>query len=74
GLEVEIPKATFYLWVSVPKGFTSTGFAMHLLDKCGIVATPGNGFGDAGEGYIRFTLTASEERISEAVDRIRLLV
>lgn len=74
GLEVEIPKATFYLWVSVPKGFTSTGFAMHLLDKCGIVATPGNGFGDAGEGYIRFTITVSEERIGEAVERIRLLV
>lgn len=72
GLEAEIPQATFYLWVSVPQGFTSTGFAMHLLDKCGIVATPGNGFGEAGEGYIRFTLTVREERLKEAVERIRL--
>lgn len=73
GLEVEIPQATFYLWISVPKGFTSTGFAMHLLDKCGIVVTPGNGFGDAGEGYIRFSLTVGEERLKEAVERIKLL-
>lgn len=73
GLEIEVPKATFYLWISVPRGFTSTGFAMHLVDKCGIVATPGNGFGEAGEGYIRFTLTVGEERLKEAIERIKLL-
>ncbi|MCP4373989.1 MAG: aminotransferase class I/II-fold pyridoxal phosphate-dependent enzyme, partial [Deltaproteobacteria bacterium] len=46
-------------------------FASHLLLKAGIVATPGNGFGKPGEGYIRMTLTVSQERLKEAVERIR---
>jgi LL-diaminopimelate aminotransferase len=50
------------------------GFAGHLLDKAGVLATPGNGFGDAGEGYIRFALTASAVRIQEAVERIRKIL
>jgi len=70
GLELQKPRATFYLWVKCPKGFTSMDFTIHLLDKAGILTTPGNGFGEAGEGYVRFALTVSEERIEEAVDRI----
>ena len=57
GLEVEWPKATFYLWIQVPKGYTSAQFSTLLLEQGGIVATPGNGFGDAGEGYIRMAIT-----------------
>jgi LL-diaminopimelate aminotransferase len=49
-------------------------FAAHLLDKSGVLATPGNGFGDAGEGYIRFALTASAGRIGEAVERIQKIL
>lgn len=71
GLSVENPRATFYVWVGVPKGFTSASFATLLLDKAGIVATPGNGFGEAGEGYIRMALTVTEERIEEAIERIK---
>jgi len=70
GMNLMKPKATFYLWAKVPPHFTSMGFAAHLLDKTGVLATPGNGFGDAGEGYIRFALTASAGRIQEAVERI----
>jgi len=70
GMNLMKPKATFYLWAKVPPHFTSMGFATHLLDKTGVLATPGNGFGDAGEGYIRFALTASFGRIQEAVERI----
>lgn len=70
GLEVEKPKATFYLWVRVPHGYTSSDFTVHLLTKAGIVTTPGNGFGSQGEGYIRFALTVGKERISEAVERM----
>ncbi len=71
GLELQKPEATFYLWVRVPKGFDSVGFVSHLLKNAGILATPGNGFGDAGKGYIRFALTVDVKRIEEAVDRIK---
>ncbi|MBT8358519.1 MAG: LL-diaminopimelate aminotransferase [Deltaproteobacteria bacterium] len=71
GLSVAKPKATFYTWIEVPRGYTSTEFASHLLLKAGIVATPGNGFGRAGEGYVRMTLTVDQERLQEAVERIR---
>ncbi|MBI4400543.1 MAG: LL-diaminopimelate aminotransferase [Nitrospirae bacterium] len=71
GLEVDLPRAAFYVWIATPKGYTSTSFTAHLLEKAGIVTTPGNGFGEAGEGYIRMTLTTSKERLVEAVERIR---
>jgi LL-diaminopimelate aminotransferase len=71
GLGVERPKATFYLWIEVPKGFNSARFATLLLEEAGIVATPGNGFGDAGEGYIRMALTVDETRLKEAIERLK---
>src|SRR6185312_14972933 len=71
GLEVDPPPAAFYVWVTVPKGYTSTSFTAHLLEKTGIVTTPGNGFGAPGEGYIRMTLCTSKERLAEAVERIK---
>ena len=71
GWDVEKPKATFYVWLKVPPRYTSTLFAKELLDKCDIVATPGNGFGNNGEGYIRMALTVDKKRIKEAVERIR---
>jgi LL-diaminopimelate aminotransferase len=71
GLKVERPKATFYVWTKVPSRYTSATFAKALLDHCDIVATPGNGFGDHGEGYVRFAVTVDKKRIKEAVERIR---
>jgi len=71
GLDVDTPPAAFYVWIAVPKGYTSTAFTAHLLEKAGIVTTPGNGFGAAGEGYIRMTLTTPKERLAEVVERIR---
>jgi len=71
GMDVKPPKATFYVWVKV-KG-KSLDFTKMLLEKSGIVATPGVGFGEYGEGYIRFALTQSVERINEAVGRMRKL-
>ncbi len=71
GLEVDSPAAAFYVWVAVPRGYTSTSFTAHLLEKAGIVTTPGNGFGEPGEGYVRMTITTSKERLAEAVARIR---
>ncbi len=71
GFSARRPKATFYVWGEVPKGYTSTGFASHLLTRAGIVVTPGNGFGAAGEGYFRIALTMGADRLKEAMDRIR---
>ena len=71
GLEVDPPPAAFYIWVTVPKGYTSASFTAHLLEKAGIVTTPGNGFGAPGEGYIRMTVCTTKERLAEAVERIK---
>ncbi|NJN70057.1 MAG: aminotransferase class I/II-fold pyridoxal phosphate-dependent enzyme, partial [Nitrospira sp.] len=71
GLDVEMPPAAFYIWVTVPKGYTSTSFTAHLLGKAGIVTTPGNGFGAPGEGYIRMTVCTTKEQLAEAVERIK---
>jgi LL-diaminopimelate aminotransferase len=71
GLDFDVPKATFYVWVCVPKGYTSSSFTIHLLENAGIVTTPGSGFGEEGEGYIRFALTVETARLQEAVERIK---
>jgi len=71
GLDVKPPKATFYIWAHV--NGKASDFSTILLEKAGIVATPGNGFGEYGEGYVRFALTQPVERINEAVDRMRKL-
>jgi LL-diaminopimelate aminotransferase len=73
GLEVSVPKATFYLWITVPPGFTSESLTAHLLTQAAIVTTPGNGFGKSGEGYIRMALTVDKSLIAEAVRRIKAL-
>jgi LL-diaminopimelate aminotransferase len=70
GLDVPMPRATFYLWIPVPQGFDSVGFAAHLLENAGVVVTPGVGYGARGSGYIRISLTAPDERIAEAIRRI----
>ncbi len=73
GLDAEAPKATFYVWCPTPAGFTSKEFTALLLTEAGIVTTPGSGFGEPGEGYVRMALTVPKERIREAVERIRKL-
>ena len=70
GLEVEPPRATFYVWCPTPGGMSSADFTKRLLEECGIVTTPGNGFGAPGEGYVRFALTVGVKRLQEAVERL----
>jgi len=71
GMEVSRPKASFYLWAKVPKPFDSSRFVVHILEKTGVLTTPGNGFGAPGEGYVRFALTVPVKRMKEAVERLR---
>jgi LL-diaminopimelate aminotransferase len=70
GWEVSLPKASFYVWAKVPKGYTSSQVVEKLLDEAAIVCTPGNGMGKSGQGYVRFALTVSVARINEAIERI----
>jgi len=70
GLEIFPGGATFYCWVKVPGGRKSIDFSGYLLEKADVVVTPGSGFGAAGEGYFRMTLTVPEGRLAEAAERI----
>jgi LL-diaminopimelate aminotransferase len=70
GLKARMPKATFYVWAKIPPGYTSVDFARKLLDEVGIAVTPGTGYGKKGEGYIRFSLTISDDRLEEGVNRL----
>jgi len=71
GFELPAPRATFYVWLPVPGGWSSADFTARLLDEAGIVTTPGNGFGEPGEGFIRMTLCSPADRLKEAVQRLQ---
>ncbi|MBI1977152.1 MAG: LL-diaminopimelate aminotransferase [Candidatus Omnitrophica bacterium] len=73
GWRVSKPKATFYVWAPVPPGYTSQELATRLLKEANVVVTPGNGFGPNGEGYFRMSLTLRDERIEEAIARLKKL-
>ncbi len=71
GIQVRPSNATFYIWAPVPEGYTSTEFAATLLEKAGVIVSPGNAYGDEGEGYFRIALTVDKQRITEAFERIK---
>ena len=72
GFEIKKPKATFYLWFKIPSSYkSSVEFSQALLDKTGVVMTPGVGFGEHGEGYARCAITQNKERLQEVIDRIK---
>ena len=71
GWPIEAPKATLYVWARVPQGYSSAEFVTLLLDKCGIIVPPGNGYGAAGEGFFRIALTVADERMHEAIQRMK---
>jgi LL-diaminopimelate aminotransferase len=71
GLDVDPPKATFYVWTPIPAGMTSMDFATRLLDLAGVVVTPGTGYGSNGEGIVRLSLSVPDARLEEAMHRIR---
>ena len=70
GLEVEPPKASLYVWVRIPDGYSSAEFAELLLEERDVVVTAGNGYGPSGEGYVRLSLTISESDLNEGLRRI----
>jgi LL-diaminopimelate aminotransferase len=72
GLEAKSPSASFYVWAKVPPPFLSEEFARRLLDDVGVVVTPGRGYGQYGERYIRLSLTIPDEELDEGINRIRM--
>ena len=71
GWEIEAPRGSFYIWAKVPKGYDSSTFAEEILEKTGVIITPGLGYGQAGEGYFRISLTVDQKRMKEAFERIK---
>jgi LL-diaminopimelate aminotransferase len=74
GWAIQASRATLYLWTRVPTGWNSEGFATMLLNEVGVSVAPGSFFGQGGEGYIRISLTAPDERIAEAMDRLHTVL
>lgn len=70
GWSLKPPLGSCYVWAPVPEGETSASFADRLLDEAGVFVAPGNGYGDRGEGYVRFSVTVPDDRLAEAMDRI----
>ncbi len=71
GWQVATPKATLYIWIPTPNGQSSVEFAADVLERTGVVITPGVGYGAAGDGYVRLSLTTPDARLDEALARIR---
>jgi LL-diaminopimelate aminotransferase len=71
GVAIEPPLGSIYVWVPAPGGRTSAEFATELLDEAGVVVAPGTGYGPNGEGFVRISLTVADERLEEAMRRIR---
>jgi LL-diaminopimelate aminotransferase len=71
GWDIERPLATFYVWAPVLEGYDSMSMTKAMLEKADIIVTPGVGFGESGEGYIRMALTRDKAVLAEAVERIR---
>src|SRR5205085_6638384 len=74
GWNLEPPLGSIYVWAPTLRGQTSAEFAELLLDRAGVVVAPGRGYGQAGEGFVRFSLTVDDHRLEEAMDRIALAV
>ena len=70
GLEVDPPKASLYVWAKLPDGVKSSDYAARLIEECGVVVTPGRGYGLNGEGYIRLSVTIADDRMEEGLRRL----
>ena len=71
GWDMDRPEATMFVWARIPEGFTSSeAFAMELVERAGVLVTPGSAFGPSGEGHVRMALVQDEKTLEEAVRAI----
>ena len=74
GVDVTPPRGTIYIWAPVPAEFPSSAdYCAHVLERTGVVISPGAAYGPSGEGFFRISLTTPEDRLREAVERLRTL-
>jgi LL-diaminopimelate aminotransferase len=72
GVDVTPPKGTIYIWAPIPDGFeSSAAYCEHVLERAAVIISPGGAYGPNGEGFFRISLTTPDERLLEAVERIR---
>jgi LL-diaminopimelate aminotransferase len=71
GVDVPTPKATIYVWAPVPEGHTSASYCEMVLEESGVVVSPGGAYGPNGEGFFRISLTIADDRLTEAMERLR---
>ncbi|KKB38257.1 LL-diaminopimelate aminotransferase [Bacillus thermotolerans] len=71
GIKAKAARGTFFVWASVPEGYTSAAFADSVLEKTGVIVTPGTAFGESGEGYFRISLSVPTDRLKEAIHRMK---
>ena len=71
GVDVAAPKGTIYVWAPVPEGHTSASYCEMVLEESAVVVSPGGAYGANGEGFFRISLTIDDERLTEAVERLR---
>jgi LL-diaminopimelate aminotransferase len=71
GVDVSPPRGTIYIWAPVPRGYTSASYCEHVLEEAAVVVSPGSSYGPSGEGFFRISLTLADERLAEAVERLR---
>jgi LL-diaminopimelate aminotransferase len=71
GVDVTPPKGTIYIWAPVPEGHTSASYCELVLEESAVVVSPGGAYGPNGEGFFRISLTVPDERLLEAVERLR---
>jgi LL-diaminopimelate aminotransferase len=71
GVDVTPPRGTIYIWAPVPEGHTSASYCELVLEEAAVVVSPGSSYGPSGEGFFRISLTLEDERLAEAVERLR---
>jgi len=74
GLSARVPKGTIYVWAKIPAGYTSAQYAGEVLDKAGVIVAAGSAYGPDGEGYIRISLATPDDRLVEALERIKTML
>jgi LL-diaminopimelate aminotransferase len=71
GVDVTPPMGTVFIWAPTPDGHTSASYCELVLEQCGVVVSPGAGYGPNGEGFFRISLTVPDRRLTEALERLR---
>jgi LL-diaminopimelate aminotransferase len=71
GLSARVSQGTIYVWARIPEGYTSAEYANLVLDKAGVIVPPGSAYGPDGEGYIRISLATPDDRLAQALERIK---